>query len=758
MPEFREHAPTPFRGDIQALRAFAVMAVIVNHLWVHRLTGGFIGVDIFFVISGFLISSHLFKDTLIGRRVPLLVFYARRIRRLLPAAFVVLALSTLGVIAVLPLQVWKGNFAEILSAAAYSENIYLAVQAVDYHAIGQKASVAQHYWSLSVEEQFYFLWPMLLMACSAIAVKKGANIAQVTAWCVGIFTLIFLAFSVWFTAYSPAQAYFVTPVRFWEFGIGALTALLVRNLQAPATQEVVPESADDPLPSRIQQRRVRTAQRHHLRRRAWIAGGAWGVLITSIFVYSPHIPFPSATALLPVVATAVIITMGTGAALPLLDRITSLRPVRWTGDISYSLYLWHWPLIVLAPEALGRTLTWRDKLVLLVITFVLAGLSKPFIEDAGMRWRFLTASTRRTFASMIAAITAFALTLTGAYFFGQYQISGEQERIAAQQAELKEQFEKAAKDAAQSQNDSRPIIDCFGPGALLNPQLCSNTYAQPLSTVLGPDNNWTTVPDECSVDTSFEAGKFGGVVICDYRDNPDVSRDNTILMVGDSHADQWKWAMYDIARRHKMRVESLMVGGCPVRLFPDEAAEASQTHNFGFDCTEGVKAITQYVSDHPTKRIFYSTYAKTEPLPSVGDVSDQQTLYSQAMTALWNQWLDAGSEHIYVMNDTPYNDAVRDVNCVTRAEDPVMECRVERAKALGMDPLPGAVKAANSPKITTIDMTDAFCDASFCYAVAGQLPVYFDPTHLNREYLLKLTPILEWELGLLPRQSTTNAQ
>lgn len=758
-PKKRASAKAGFRGDIQALRAFAVMAVIANHLWAGRLTGGFIGVDIFFVISGFLISTHLFKDTLRGRRVRLLEFYARRIRRLLPAAFLVLGLSALGVWLFMPVSSWHSNFMEILASAGYSENIYLTVQAVDYHAIGQKASVAQHYWSLSVEEQFYFLWPMLLMSVGLLAARLGRNIVRFTAWTVGVFTLVFLGFSVWFTSYSPAQAYFVTPVRFWEFGIGALTALIALKINDLSAARPLPQhpSAGTPgaatLPSRIQRRR---AQQHHLRRRAVIATFAWVVLALSAYFFSPHIPFPSATAAIPVLATAAIIVMGTGHPLPWLDKITSNPVIRWIGDVSYSLYLWHWPLIVIAPEALGRQITLTDKLVILALTFVLAAISKPLIEDAGMRWTFLTRSVRRTFIMMLGGIIVLASLVGLGDLHGKNIAAAEQARFEAERQRLQEELKKAEEkreaervaNAEQAHEAAKPVLPCLGPGSLLHGDQCTNAYDQPLSVSLGPDNDWNTRPDECTVDKAYAAGKFGGVVICDFRDDPQsTSRQNTVILVGDSHADQWKWALRDIAQRRKLRIEALMVGGCPVRLFPNEAVANEQSYQFGHDCTEGVKAITDYIAKNPAPRIIYSTYAKTEHLRPENGVEEQQTLYNRAMSSVWSSWLQSGSGHVYVIHDTPYNDAVRDINCLTRAQDPVIECRVERERALGKDPLPGAVAFSNSEQITAIDFTDAFCDDQFCYAVAGQMPVFFDPTHLNRQYSLLLAPLLEWELN-----------
>lgn len=310
-----------FRKDIQALRAFAVLAVVLNHLWPLRLTGGFIGVDIFFVISGFLISSHLLKNTLETGTVNLWQFYSRRIRRLLPAAFTVAAVSYLAVWWLLPLHLQPRNYWELFASTAYAENLYLFSQAVDYHAANQTATVAQHYWSLSVEEQFYFIWPLLLILIAALS---KTNRRRVSVIFISVFTLGFFVFSLWFSHFSPHQAYFFTPVRFWEFGLGALVAIATPALRKPVVGKL---------------NWLRTL----------LAASAWFLLLLSAWLITPTYLFPGWIALIPTLATATIIAVGTSGALPLLRFFTDFKPVQIIGDASYSIYLWHWPLIIITP-------------------------------------------------------------------------------------------------------------------------------------------------------------------------------------------------------------------------------------------------------------------------------------------------------------------------------------------------------------------------------------------------------------------------
>jgi len=216
------------RRDIQGLRALAVVLVVVFHLWPGRLTGGFVGVDIFFVISGFLITAHLFREIEQTGSVSLAGFWARRIRRLLPAGFVVLAASAVASAIWIPRSLLEQTMVEIGAAATYSLNWVLAANSVDYLAADNDASIVQHYWSLAVEEQFYLIWPLLIIAAAALAVRASRRRTAVPSTRVvvivalgAVFALSFV-YSVFATSESPQSAFFVTTTRAWEFAVGGL--------------------------------------------------------------------------------------------------------------------------------------------------------------------------------------------------------------------------------------------------------------------------------------------------------------------------------------------------------------------------------------------------------------------------------------------------------------------------------------------------------------------------------------------------------
>lgn len=272
---------TRFRSDIQGLRAIAVVAVLLYHARLPWFPGGYVGVDVFFVISGFLITSHLLGSMARYGRIPFADFYAKRVRRILPASFVVLAVSLVLAFFLYPpllmRQVWLGGVA----TALYVPNVLFARQGIDYLA-ETTPSLFQHYWSLGIEEQFYLVWPLLL-AVAFVVLRKPKWVG----WFVAVLVVLSLLGSIWLTEFRQPYAFFLLPTRAWELGVGGLAAFLLR-----ARPDVV---------------RGRTAG---------ILGWAGLVGITaSILLFTAHTPFPGYMAAIPVLSTAAVVVAGGGVLL-----------------------------------------------------------------------------------------------------------------------------------------------------------------------------------------------------------------------------------------------------------------------------------------------------------------------------------------------------------------------------------------------------------------------------------------------------------
>ena len=358
-----------FRGDVEGLRGIAVLLVVLDHLEAPGFRGGFFGVDVFFVISGYLITSLLAaeyakKAEAHGGRGSISIpgFYARRARRILPAALTVIAAVVVaGGVLLNELRVAQIRH-DAVWAVFFGSNVNFIRQATDYFAQGfVDSSPFQHYWSLAVEEQFYLVWPALFLLVTrlhgltlfGVAVRWRARVA--TAVCtIGAGSL---AWSVVATEHDPVGSYFSTFTRAWELALGALIGITATS----ATR----------LPRR-------------LARAASAAGTA--LFVAACAAIGGTTPFPGAVALLPTVATALLIVGGLTDRAPLPNRALCLAPLRFLGRISYSVYLWHWPLVVFA-AALYPTMsaTAQMRLLILLITLAVATLSFYLVERPGGR-------------------------------------------------------------------------------------------------------------------------------------------------------------------------------------------------------------------------------------------------------------------------------------------------------------------------------------------------------------------------------------
>src|SRR4051812_16225328 len=281
------------RPEIQGLRAVAVALVLVFHLWPDAVPGGYVGVDVFFVISGFLITSHLLREAEVSGKVRLAAFWARRARRLLPASLLVLAVSAAATAAVVPISRWDQFFGEIRASALYVQNLHLAGAAVDSLAANAPPSPVRHFWSLSTEEQFYAVWPLLVATAVALA-GRGASPRRrrrAVALVLGAVVVAGLAWGIHVTATDPAAASFVTPARAWEFAAGGLLAVLA------------PVSA---------------------RGDAWRAALGWtgaAAIGAAAFLYNSGTPFPGVAALLPVAGALAVLHAGAPSGRWALSRL-----------------------------------------------------------------------------------------------------------------------------------------------------------------------------------------------------------------------------------------------------------------------------------------------------------------------------------------------------------------------------------------------------------------------------------------------------
>ncbi|MFG6476550.1 acyltransferase family protein [Microbacterium sp. P06] len=670
-----EHAePSRFLPHVQGLRAIAVLFVVLYHFWPARLPGGYVGVDIFFVISGFLITGHLMRELTATGTVRLGQFWARRARRLLPASLLVLVVCALVAMSpyLTPTSALPKEVQEIIASTFYVENWWLAFTSADYLNHGGEPTTVQHYWSLSLEEQFYVIWPLLMLLAAWIAVKwiKG-NVRRTVLVTLGVVSAASFVFCVVFTLTNPAPAYFVTFGRMWQFGVGAMIALV-------------------PL------LRVRHAGLSFV-----LGWGGIAVLLFVAFRFDGQTPFPGYAAALPTLGAAAIIAASNTERWWYPTRILAVRPARFVGDISYSLYLWHWPLIVIAPSVPFWGLTIYHRVALLGICFVLAWLTKRFVEDPARGWKVLTSRpAKTTLWTSLAAMLVVALTAGGAWAVnaGAYR-----DGVTA--------LEQLREDPP----------DCFGAAVVLDSGCETTGFGDSILPAPGFAGVDRPSDEQCFIqlnDSTAKACEFGS----DAADAPRVA------LVGDSHAFQLLSTFQKIADTEGWHLTTYFKGACPWNATPLSTPGA-----FGDACSQWRAGVQQSLDSQEFDVVFTAAIATT-PYSSAGYDSAFDAAVAGYRTS-WTTMLDRAIPVVTVVDNPVWE---TDPNKCLRTRG-VSECAGQRSDVLvANDPLRAAAEATEG--ITILDFTDVYCDETVCSPVVGGANIYRDQDHLTVTFANSLAP------------------
>lgn len=670
------------RPEIQALRALAVLSVLVFHLWPTRLPGGFVGVDVFFVVSGFLITAHLLREHSRTGTIALGRFWARRARRLLPASMLVLLVTAAGVYLFVPAARWPQFGGEIIASALYGENWALALQAVDYMALSNVKSPTQHFWTLGVEEQFYIVWPLLLLLIAALAPRLGRLRHRAMALGIGVVVVASLLHSILFTAANQSMAYFFTSTRVWEFGLGALLSIALARRATTFRNAGVATVA------------------------SWLG---FAMILAAVLLFGPETPFPSYTALLPVIGTCLVIAAGSPSSRFSPRAAMSLRPVQFVGDVSYGVYLWHWPLIVLLPFLLLRDLSAVEKIAVLLGSIALGWLSKVLVEDpirtgrvsAGLRPGWVFAAV----AAVMAVVIAVALPLA------LWRPTPVPEPGAAP-------------------------ADCVGAEAL-HDDACGDPVTAPLIADLSSFSADNPPADvlECEVSAQADA-----VRRCDFGDEGAPR----VAILGDSHATRWVESLRDVSADAGWATSTFLISGCPA--FVDALVGTAWGYpETAENCRRlSTDAVAQVEADPSVDVVLLTNRTRLYIAPE----GERTGLTEDAVAATISRLEDAGKT-VVVLEDPPEMNAVPPqgggsaADCLSRATAPT-DCTLPRSEAAFEDPLAAAATATGVPLLS---LNDAFCDAERCYARAGGLVAYSDDNHVTRSYAASARGLLAAQLN-----------
>jgi peptidoglycan/LPS O-acetylase OafA/YrhL len=501
-----------------------VLLVVFAHAGVWFLPGGFVGVDVFFVLSGFLITNLLLVEARTRGSVSLLEFYLRRARRILPAAVLTLLVTDIAAFFLLNFLQARDAVHDSIHAAAFASNFHFAAEQVDYFARSQPPSPLLHYWSLSVEEQFYLVWPLLFsVALFGIALvrrrRSGANHRHERRLLLVILALAggSLVWSIHATATLPQAAYFSPFTRAWELGMGATLAV------AASLVERVPPVA-----------------------RALMGWLGMAAIVYAAVGFTESTPFPGSAALLPTVGTALAIIAGMGQGSPRLavGRLLELRPMAIVGDRSYAFYLWHWPVLILAGIYVGHALSVGVKLGLVAGAFLLSCVSYALVENPirlKMKSRVATSAVVGVCATVFLATAA--LSLAG-IDQKEREFQGDASVVAAP-LRLSESF---ARDSA------LPAVVAAVMAARRGAPLPSG-LVPPIGQVRSIPSQYVP-PDGCVGQDSSPTIRSK---ICHLGDR---SSSKTIVLLGDSHANMWLPALLEMAWHDHWKVVPLVRLGC----------------------------------------------------------------------------------------------------------------------------------------------------------------------------------------------------
>ncbi|MCV7175842.1 acyltransferase [Mycolicibacterium sphagni] len=697
-----------FRADIEGLRAVAVLAVVLFHASVPGISGGYVGVDVFFVISGFLITGLLWREVSSTGSVRLHNFYGARARRLLPASATVGVITMIASVILLPPLQARPAITDGIASALYVSNYQFVLRGVDYFSNHLAQSPFLHYWSLGVEEQFYLVWaPMLLGTVWLIRLSRRARkrpttdvtssrrpfIVLLTVVATVSFVLSFLSSYI-----LPAAAFYSLPTRAWQLAIGGLVALTAVHWQR--------------LSPRI----------------AAIGGWTGLALVALACVWlRPTTVYPGAAALLPTLGAALVIGAGCAAPTQGGGRLLGLPPFRAIGRISYSWYLWHWPVLVLAPFALGHALGLAERIIAALLSAGLAWLTLRYLENP-LRFAPKIRSSGWRSLGLGAVATAIAVCVG----LGLLQVAPTPVGHGAAATPPRFTEVTVPKGAP---------VDSYDAAV-------QKTFAQVQSTVAA-SADLKAVPSNLAPPLSDafaekQAMSFNGCLREPFeRGQPecamgDVSSPTRIALVGDSHAAMWAPAFQQVATKRQWRLELLAKGACPLLDIPI-ANPLSRMAELFAHCAEWRDQIVSRLEAERPQLIVLSLWHGYGTTESLSGFQAYDTAWIDSLARLVQRLHSTGLK-VLVLGPIP-GPHFHVPACLSGYLDDVQACTPTRSAAVNEPGIAAETAAVTANGGQYVDTTGLFCSADRCPVIVGNTLVYLDDNHMSQTYARALTPV-----------------
>jgi peptidoglycan/LPS O-acetylase OafA/YrhL len=684
------------------------------------LPGGFIGVDVFFVISGFLITGLLMRERDRTGRISVRHFYSRRLRRIFPAVLATIAVTMVASAALLAPMAMPDIAQDGAWAAVSMANIRFALESADYFAASD-ASPFRHLWSLGVEEQFYLVWPALLIVVLGAVRSRLAAAAVIAALTIGSF-----GFGLWMTEMFAPWAFYSLPSRIWELSLGGLLAI------AGGWIGRVPERMLVPV--------------------GWLGVA---LVAAGLLAIDAATPYPGTAALLPALGTAALIVGGgrPGAVAWLLTR----SAVRFIGRISYSLYLWHWPILILPALAAGEPLPLELRLALGLLSVAVAAASWRLIEEPFRRGRLLTTRPRvvaRTAVTAAVAVAALSLGL------GDYSL----QRVSALDGTAPSKPNQSTADLSVADASRGPSGSAGAGSSIVSPPpkpIASSKANRPTSKPTlpprvtqppAPKQGKTADPWPLPADVSPSLAAASSDKERIIKDRcfmslsgsvpPDCAYGDpngtfTVALVGDSHAAHWFPAVEAIAANRGWRLLPFIKVSC---VFVDLPIYSPILKRRYTECEAWrPQVVDRLIEARPDLTIVSSD----RWLPTMAEEDSSLTRQGRAMARLLSQIPGA----VTILGDTPASRVDVPV-CLSQHPDDITNCATSRRYAFGNNHLVREKAAAEASSATVIDMSNLICPGDPCQAVVGNIIVMRDDHHLTATFAASLAGALEAALPI----------
>ncbi|HZC09308.1 MAG TPA: acyltransferase family protein [Mycobacterium sp.] len=701
--------PTPkdFRPDIEGLRGFTLLAILGFHAEVPGVGGGFVGPDVFFIISGFVITGQLWREVSTTGSIKLRPFYGARARRLLPVSAAIGVVIVIASAILLPPLQARPVVGDGIACALYVGNYWFILRGVNYFATHVPPSPFQHFWTLGVEEQFYLLWPPMIIGMAWVirrrARRRNGSPATVSKRpylvLLTLITVVSFAVSLVATYVVPAAAYFSLPARAWDLSIGGLLALTVDRWR-----RLSPRAAS-------------------------ITGWTGlALLLLACNQLTSDTRYPGTAALLPMLGTALV--LAAGCALPSLGcgRVLAWSPMRTIGRLSYSWYLWHWPFLVLAPAVLGHPLGLTGRLAMVVVSGGVGALTLRFLENP---LRYAPPLRRSPLGSIAVGGVATAM----AACVGVAVL----ERIPT----------PVGHGAPGAPMTITAMVPPAGASIQAYDTIATQLFAQ-VQAALNASAGLKVVPSHLTpslADTPAEKSAlyFNGCLRTPFQSGQpecvmgDADSATTVALIGDSTSAMMIPAFQQVAEQRHWRLEPMGKGACSVIDSPVSTLLRRLVEHVNHCEQWRTEIVARLHAEHP-RLVVVSMWRGYGTSESLSGLRSYDSAWLDGLTRLVRDLRGTGAK-VLVLGPVPDPHFVVPL-CVSANLDDVTACVLRKATSVNESGIAveSAATAAGGGQYN--DLTDLFCTTDLCPVIVGNTLVYMDETHATFEYSRQLAPAM----------------